>query len=621
MLRTDTLCTHGVISMGDPRRSPSLNEIYYSLVDKGFFGSKREPREFISEALKHVEKAISTGKITIVRAPPGIGKTAISIVASIYALLNFGESEFLQAIHVVPTRSLVEDIYVRVKEGLQRIGIEFGSFISRQYGLVHEAPFLTGAFIVSTLDTYFYNILKIPLAEISKVKSGTSLGHYEVPRASIFSSLNFLDEIHMLLEESNGSRKGDKNNASILISLIRALALCRTPIVLSTATLPDVIINYLARELPVEIEKVDYNVIKRDNFLDREISKHFSTIDFNNIKKGIIEADKPELSIPKVVEKILDGDFEVKRGTTAIVVNTVRSAKEILRGLRSRNINAILLHSRFTPKDREEKLKYIKMTSKVVVVATQVIEVGVDIGFDVLISELSTPSSMIQRFGRLARGDKNEGWWLIYYTRNTIENGSGVYDPNLVLKAKEYLDKVNGRIHWHLPVVNSCGVNGYLEFINNCWNSYRYNPGRDLDIENIITVPSISSSQVLNYIDEVGEILRDENLCTIYLMQNDEIPDDIESFIEKQYESVVTLGCNKLAEVLSKALKQGYPAKILLREYGDGFRRGKLISKSVSKDDVRILKKMSNLLKNFIAIILPSDLYEGGVFGEGLKEL
>lgn len=603
--------------------SLSLREIYHLLVDKGIFGPKKEPREFISEALDHVERAISKGKIAIIRAPPGIGKTAISIVASIYTLLNFGESRFLQTIHVVPTRSLVEDIYVRVKEGFHRIDMESEAFVYRQYGLVHEAPFLAGAFIVSTFDTYFYNILKIPLAEISKIGSGLSLGHYEVPRASIFSSLNFLDEVHMFLEEGGEFWEGIKNNASVLISLIRALALSETPIVLSTATLPDVIIKYIAQEVPVEIEKVDYSMPRRDSFYDKEISKHFFVIDFDNVKKGIIEVDKPELLISRVVERIYDGNSAIKKGVTAVVVNTVESAKKIFHKLRERNIDVVLLHSRFTPKDREEKLKYIKRSSKVIVVTTQVIEVGVDIGFDVIISELSTPSSMIQRFGRLARGDKYEGWWLIYYTKGTVEKGSGVYDPSLIIKAKDYLDKVNGKIHWHLPIVNSYGISGYIEFINECWSNYKYNPGRDLDIESIVATPSIGSNQVLNYINNVGGLLRDENLCTIYLTQDNEVPGDIESFVKKQYDSTVTLGCNKVIEIISKALKRGYPVKVLRRGYKEGSRVNYLDSKDVSEDGVWILKRMSKgfLLKDFIAVVLPSELYEGGVFGEGLKEL
>ncbi|MEM4593387.1 MAG: hypothetical protein QW196_08315, partial [Sulfolobales archaeon] len=235
----------------------------------------------------------------------------------------------------------------------------------------------------------------------------------------------------------------------------------------------------------------------------------------------------------------------------------------------------------------------------------------------VVISELATPSSIVQRFGRLARGDKSEGWWLVFYTEDTVKKGSGVYNANLVARAKKYLEKVGKAIHWHLPKLDSDRI-GYLDFINRCWSEY--NLGRNLDVENIILSPSIDSTSVLSFIEAVGGLLRDENLCTIYLIENErDAVCDAKSLIENQHKSAITLRCSEVAETLDEALKQGYPAKVLYRKT---LERRELECRNASIDDVETLKNLREIFsKDLVAVLLPrEDFYEGGVFGEGFKK-
>jgi CRISPR-associated endonuclease/helicase Cas3 len=78
----------------------------------------------------------------------------------------------------------------------------------------------------------------------------------------------------------------------------------------------------------------------------------------------------------------------------------------------------VLLHSHFRPEDRkrlvDEKVKSPENGLRIIV-STQVIEAGVDISSDVLISDLAPWSSMVQRLGRLNRTgkkDNSEFIWL-----------------------------------------------------------------------------------------------------------------------------------------------------------------------------------------------------------------
>lgn len=599
----------------------SFIDIYDSLVNSGFFNT-RHTREFIRDSLDTLEKAVRNRELVIVRAPPGIGKTAISIVAGIYAVLQCGKGDFTQALHVVPTRSLVEDIYSRVSDGIKRLDIEpdlAERFVSRQYGLVHEAPFLSGAFVVSTLDTYFYNVIKLPLAEIEKIEVGVSLGHYEVPRSSVFSSLNFLDEVHMFLEEGASLEK-EARSTSTFISLVKALALSGTPVVLSTATLPDVIIHYLSDSVgsSIKTRTVDYNA--RDSFYDTEISKQFHVLDESpcDLIKGVVKLEQPEVELAKIVANIYDGKASARREAIAVATNTISLAKRVFRELRSLGVNAVLLHSRFTPKDRIDKLRYIKESAGTVTVTTQVIEVGVDMSYDVMISELATPSSLVQRFGRLARGAKDEGWWLVYYTENTLERGSGIYNPALVAKTKEYIDRLSERIHWHLPRTHSDNAVGYLDLINSCWSDIEYTPGRDVDVERIVLDPLISSGNVLKFVEMIGNLLRDENLCSIYLMHNrDDLPGNLSDFMARRDDSLITVSCHEVASTVKKALNKHYPVMALSRIP----EKNELQYEEVSKDYMsRLLIHQTSMPARNVTIALSADLYDGGVHGEGLRE-
>jgi CRISPR-associated endonuclease/helicase Cas3 len=99
--------------------------------------------------------------------------------------------------------------------------------------------------------------------------------------------------------------------------------------------------------------------------------------------------------------------------TTLIIVNTVKRAVAVYDALfknkqvqASRDIH--LVHSRFRPCDRTKwrdsfLRKDAPINKPLILVATQVVEAGVDISADVLITDLAPWTSLVQRFGRAAR--------------------------------------------------------------------------------------------------------------------------------------------------------------------------------------------------------------------------
>lgn len=100
-----------------------------------------------------------------------------------------------------------------------------------------------------------------------------------------------------------------------------------------------------------------------------------------------------------------------KKQKLLIVCNQVKHAQSIYSLLSDRypNIPRMLIHSRYKREDRtklEHKLKYtfnVMDNAPCIVVSTQVVEVSLDISFDVMITECAPIDALIQRFGRINR--------------------------------------------------------------------------------------------------------------------------------------------------------------------------------------------------------------------------
>lgn len=99
-----------------------------------------------------------------------------------------------------------------------------------------------------------------------------------------------------------------------------------------------------------------------------------------------------------------------------IVCNQVKRAQTVYKEISEQypDVDMMLIHSRFKRSDRaelEDKLKNIfnNMVEKpCIVVSTQVVEVSLDISFDVMITECAPIDSLIQRFGRINRKRNQE---------------------------------------------------------------------------------------------------------------------------------------------------------------------------------------------------------------------
>jgi CRISPR-associated endonuclease/helicase Cas3 len=143
---------------------------------------------------------------------------------------------------------------------------------------------------------------------------------------------------------------------------------------------------------------------------------------FNQEKKHKIKL------VDKTVDEMVDFAMkEYQKGKKVLILtNTVRKAQEVYKTLKSQNqvIRVNLLHSLYIQKTKREKEIQIQNTTEPVIwISTQIVEASLDIDYDLLITELSTADSLIQRMGRVYRK-----------IGRTITPGS---QPNIIICTKE----------------------------------------------------------------------------------------------------------------------------------------------------------------------------------------
>jgi len=382
------------------------------------------PRRLIEEALRRLDEGVNP---LIVKLPTGYGKTSITLSMGL-ACRESGAS-WLRVIHVLPMRSIVDDVEFRLRENLQKIGLaEIGVY--KQYMGSPMTPFYCGrGIIVTTLDTFMMNLFKVPASEFRKLIE-LGYAHYDIPRANIYSSAIVFDEFH-LLSGLGGLSEELKSLASTLAA-VRALCEVGVPLVISTATLPEILVEAISRILMrAGIEFHERNILRWGELRDKSFEEYRRTV---KVSLEVIEKH----DVMKILKK--------GRGRRVLfVANKVERAVEIFRKIRQSlgaKTRVILLHGRLREDVKRQRVKDIDEAK--VVVATQVIEAGIDKSFDILITDPCPLDRLIQRAGRVARFRGSASGKIYVIEPMDDEPYSGVYSRELTKDSMSALEELIG---------------------------------------------------------------------------------------------------------------------------------------------------------------------------------
>ncbi len=205
------------------------------------------------------------------------------------------------------------------------------------------------------------------------------------------------------------------------------------------------------------IEKLDVKVFIMTATMPTFMQEHIKSV----LKiKQTIRADKKRLdAIKRHKVKLLNSSIDeqidfiqqkIDNGKTVLVVcNTVTKAQEMYENIICDN--KTLLHSGFNGKDRTLKEKRVQSKNKPqLLVGTQAIEVSLDIDYDLIVTEPAPLDALLQRFGRVYRGQnrilKENDEANCFVTTEIEKVHKLIYSERVIQNTLKALEKIEDKI-------------------------------------------------------------------------------------------------------------------------------------------------------------------------------
>lgn len=324
-------------------------------------------------------------KNVILHAPTGAGKTWAVIVPFLSKLWQHRPSRLIYAL---PLRTLAQGVYEQAKSVVPFLN---GGCATLQTGEQPDDPFFSrGRIIVTTYDQVLSGLLENPY--------GLSRGLHNINAAAVAGALVVFDEFHLM--------HPDKAFLTAVAGMYLFRDLCQSVWMTATATasLRTVLRDALATE-QVPGDVTEWKMLVQ------------SLPSVTGVHRDIVMEDR-HLTVDTVLAQ------HQKRSIVLFnqVLRAQRFHKELRREVEARRLTAeiILLHSRFFKDDRhakEERLRKLfgkASDANAILVATQVIEAGIDVSCENLHTELCPINSLIQRSGRCARFEGEHGTVHVY---------------------------------------------------------------------------------------------------------------------------------------------------------------------------------------------------------------
>jgi CRISPR-associated endonuclease/helicase Cas3 len=327
---------------------------------------------------ERVAKALLKGKNVICRSPTGSGKTEAALAPFVIARETNHVSFPLKAIISSPMKTLAKSIHARAQKVTTQLGLDVRLHTGEDQG----APVLEGDIVVTTIDQLMSNYAHIPLS--------MSNGRANIGAGAVISSYIVFDEFHLL------DPKRAFRTAFLIIEQLKGIA----PFLLMTATLSSEMVKQLAQLCDAEM------IEPTAEELNAMQSQH---------KTRFIERATGQLTAETVVK--------AHKRRSLVILNTVARAQAMAADLTAFKLTGTrieLIHSQFMPSDRAAKELQLEQwmgetsTENIILVATQAIEVGINISSENLHTELCPANSLLQRAGRCARFTGETGTVHVY---------------------------------------------------------------------------------------------------------------------------------------------------------------------------------------------------------------
>lgn len=389
----------------------------------------------------HQQQCAATNGSLLLTAPTGSGKTESALLWAARQMEEIKGHPRLY--YVLPFQASMNAMRTRLNRAFpNEVGIQHGRSLHALYNAYLQGETTANkAMYLAQLSKNLSRLQAYPIKVLSPyqlLKACYRLKGYETVFTDGYTGLYIFDEMHAY----------EPKRLAMIVGMIRYMAEnFKARFCVMTATLPPPIVTCVQAAVG-EIRQVKAN---------RALAERY--------KRHQIHAVEGEIINPNNLAKIATQAKEQQ--SVLICCNTVQRAQDVYLALKSLLKDTkkpiTLLHSRFNARDRltKEGSWAGSQTTPVrphgVLVATQVVEVSLNLDFDIIFTEPAPLEAILQRFGRVNRLASRPPAPSYVFSEPT--NGQHIYDPLMIKKTLEILHRADH------SVIDEAKVSDWLEKI------------------------------------------------------------------------------------------------------------------------------------------------------------
>ena len=390
-----------------------------------------ESRNLSREGL--YEHQLEAGKVddsALLVAPTGSGKTEAALLWA--ARQSSVTGSLPRLFYTLPYQASMNAMQGRLEDSFQNlVGLQHGRSLLALYRNLLEKDYSRRAAARTAQWARNLSRLNYPPVRVfspyQMLKGMYRLKGYEALLTDYHNAAFIFDEIHAY----------EVGRLAMIFKTIKYLRVnFNARFFIMSATFPTLIQEWLSEVLdtPTQIEAAPELFQK---FVRHQLILHDGELLDDSALANIIRDAKAEKSV-------------------LVVCNLVAHAQKAYDRIRSQlngaNIPTVLLHGRFNMRDRSMKEKIVRDATgstsgtryPIVLVATQAVEVSLDIDLDTIYTEPAPLEALVQRFGRINRRIQQTDPAPVHVFRQP-DDGQKIYDPELVRRTIAILEREHER--------------------------------------------------------------------------------------------------------------------------------------------------------------------------------